>query len=199
MATCTQNKTVIEHNGISETRNNGDLFWALRGGGGGTFGVVVHYVLKLHPAQRSIVRAMITVPLYQNDSDIPLTKLFLEKGAEWLNTAPFHWGGSFFIHSTMAIATLTKNSPFDENTESELQPFYDLKSLYPTQSMINITVSNHPSISSTIFPEMAQMRGYVAGALITAEKNNESLWSFVVDEMIDNDNGYCIFSRLGGE
>ena len=61
LATCTENKTVIENPvGTSEIHNNGHLFWALRGGGGGTFGVVVHYVLKLHPAAPSIGEASIS-------------------------------------------------------------------------------------------------------------------------------------------
>ena len=131
VATCTQNKTVMENNGTSETRNNGDLFWALRGGGGGTFGVVVHYVLKLHQSPTSIVTALITVPMYQNDSDIPLAKIFLEKYAEWSSSAPLYWGGAISIGSNMVLAYLTKNRPFDGNEEkSELQQFYDLKNIY---------------------------------------------------------------------
>jgi FAD/FMN-containing dehydrogenase len=29
--------------------SNSDLFWALRGGGGGTFGVVVSVIIRAHP------------------------------------------------------------------------------------------------------------------------------------------------------
>ena len=199
VATCTQNKTVIENNGTSETRNNGDLFWALRGGGGGSYGVVVHYVLKLHPSPTSIVTAFITVPMYQNDSDIPLAKMFLEKYAEWSSSAPFYWGGSIYIGSTIVLAYLTKNRPFDGNEESELQQYYELKSLYPSESMIKFVLANHPSIRSSLFPEGAHMRGYGAGALIPAENHNESLWNLVVHTMIENDNGYCFLNKLGGE
>ena len=197
MATCTQNKTVIENNGTSETRNNGDLFWALRGGGGGTFGVVVHYVLKLHPAPTSVVTVSITVPLYQNNSDIPLAQLLLEKYAEWLNTAPFYWGGFVVLSSKMAMAKLTKYGPFDLNTDSELQPFNDLKGLYPGTNVINITLANHSSYGATLSPDPARERSYIAGALIPAEKNNASLWNFLVPDRLEND--VCGLIRLGGE
>ena len=199
VATCTQNKTVIENNGTSETRNNGDLFWALRGGGGGTFGVVVRYVLKLHPAPTYIVKAWIKVPLYQNDSDFQLATLILEKYAKWMDSAPFHWGSSMLIKSTLVIAALTKNGPLDGNEETELQPFYDLKSLYPSSTMVQFDFVNHTSIGSSIVPEPSHSRDYGAGALISAEKNNASLWNFLVNEMVENDNGYCFLSRLGGE
>jgi len=45
--------TVVLANGTVVTADacsNPDLFWALRGGGGGTFGVVTHVHYKLHPA-----------------------------------------------------------------------------------------------------------------------------------------------------
>ncbi|KAF9869884.1 hypothetical protein CkaCkLH20_12683 [Colletotrichum karsti] len=43
---------VVTPNGrfvTANEKNNADLFWALRGGGGGTFGVVTSYVVKAHP------------------------------------------------------------------------------------------------------------------------------------------------------
>ncbi|KAG0201442.1 hypothetical protein BGX28_005723 [Mortierella sp. GBA30] len=39
---------------IANAFQNNDLFWALRGGGGGTFGVVVEAVYRTHPAMNNI-------------------------------------------------------------------------------------------------------------------------------------------------
>ena len=68
MATCTEHKTIIETDGEPEI-HNGDLFWALRGGGGGTFGIVVNYVLKLLSGPTSIVYARFMV-YYNNTDDV---------------------------------------------------------------------------------------------------------------------------------
>ncbi|OJJ38088.1 hypothetical protein ASPWEDRAFT_48446 [Aspergillus wentii DTO 134E9] len=43
--TATGEKLTVSHR---DTDDRGDLFWALRGGGGGNFGVVTHFRLKLH-------------------------------------------------------------------------------------------------------------------------------------------------------
>jgi FAD/FMN-containing dehydrogenase len=47
---------------IANAARNPDLFWALKGGGGGTFGVVTRLTLRTHPLPASVgaVRAMIT-------------------------------------------------------------------------------------------------------------------------------------------
>ena len=202
VATCTQNKTIIDNNGTSETRNNGELFWALRGGGGGTFGVVVHYVLKLHPAPTSIVTAHITISVYQNDTDRPVVKMFLEAYDEWVRNAPSYWGTSLVVLNTgRFMASLTKLSPWDGNTESELKPFYDLKTLYPQPSMININLANHSSFGASLGPSAPYINGYTGGALIPPEKHNGSLWDFLVHEIMDdrNQHNWYFLIRLGGK
>ena len=73
---CSENRTIIDNNGTIETHDNGDMFWALRGGGGGTFGVTVHFVLKLHPAPTSIISTLIASPLDPNMNNQDVTELF---------------------------------------------------------------------------------------------------------------------------
>ena len=43
---------------VTATSASSDLWWALRGGGGGTYGVVVNMTIKLHPAPKSPLPAM---------------------------------------------------------------------------------------------------------------------------------------------
>ena len=133
VATCTQSKTVIEDNGSVETRNDGDLFWALRGGGGGTFGVVVYYVLKLHPAPNTFVSAVIRGSLYKNASDAHILEQGKKAYDEWVRTAPSHWGGSFGFRSGSIASWLFKFGPWEGETESELRPFLEFQARYHQQ------------------------------------------------------------------
>jgi len=50
---------------IAGERENPDLFWALRGGGGGNFGVVTSLDMRLHPLPPTIAFATIIWPLAQ--------------------------------------------------------------------------------------------------------------------------------------
>lgn len=77
---------------IADRCTNTDLFWALRGGGGGTFGVVTHMNYKLHPAT-PIVRFQFNLGNYSNNSTV--VSNFLKY---WAGTAPnleSRWGGRF--------------------------------------------------------------------------------------------------------
>ena len=173
--------------------NNGDLFWALRGGGGGTYGVVVHYVMRLHRAPSSIVKAFINVPIHHNGSDVPNVKRFLEAYSDWLSNAPSYWGGHSNIASFRVGAKLTKYGPFDGNTRSELQQFYNLDDL------IDIELVNYTTFRSSLTTDHPYMRGFCAGASFPLEKHNESLWNFITQETLVDKQGFCILTRLRGE
>ena len=55
--------------------SNPDLFWAIRGGGGGTFGIVVEFTLRLRQLPRS---AMVALSWNDTKSRFPVAKRFLE-------------------------------------------------------------------------------------------------------------------------
>lgn len=70
---------------------NTDLFWALRGGGGGTFGVVTHVEYKLHP-KTSVTEVIFQISVKTAAS----TRAFLKY---WAKATPFldnRVGGAYF-------------------------------------------------------------------------------------------------------
>jgi FAD/FMN-containing dehydrogenase len=46
--------------------SDASLFWALRGGGGGTFGVAVHFGMRLVPAPAAVQTVTVTWLLYDS-------------------------------------------------------------------------------------------------------------------------------------
>ncbi len=75
---------------IANRCQNQDLFWALKGGGGGTFGVVSHLTIKTHPLPKDFgfIRGKVTA---KSDKDYKkLIKRFLIMYREHLNNP--HWG-----------------------------------------------------------------------------------------------------------
>ncbi|WAR20986.1 ZEB1-like protein [Mya arenaria] len=66
IATATENRTVIvTPEGDTRYHENGDLLWALRGGGGGTFGIAVYFVYRLHPmpSQMVVFRMLVAIEM----------------------------------------------------------------------------------------------------------------------------------------
>lgn len=52
----------------ADDRTHPDVFWALRGGGGGTYGVVSQYVIQSHPAPRVSTGTLSFAPLDDSDA-----------------------------------------------------------------------------------------------------------------------------------
>ena len=75
--------------------DNDDLWWALRGGIGGTFGIVTEYRYILHPHPPNIIRAVTFYPLSDRVA-IPVIKEF----SSWIvHTADNNVGGSLSLDS----------------------------------------------------------------------------------------------------
>ncbi|KAI4087219.1 MAG: hypothetical protein LQ339_008942, partial [Xanthoria mediterranea] len=77
--------------------SNPDLFWAIRGGGGGTYGIVVELTLQLTQLPRS---AMVDLSWNTTQSRFPVAKRFLE----WAPRQPKEFTSQINIHkSTVQI------------------------------------------------------------------------------------------------
>jgi hypothetical protein len=75
---------------IANDCQNADLFWALRGGGGGTFGVVTRVTLMTHPLPRTFGSASGTIKAKSDAAMIELLQHFLIFYGERLSNE--HWG-----------------------------------------------------------------------------------------------------------
>ena len=67
-----------------DDRENSDLFWAIRGGGG-NFGVVTRFELKLHLVGPNVVAGMMVFPIEQAEDLLKKYREFIESAPADLN------------------------------------------------------------------------------------------------------------------
>ena len=84
--------TLINDDGTKTTSNNTEIFWALRGGGGGTFGIVTKFTYRLHYAAKGHVLFYCTYPMiFKNGTNVGYD--VLEYIGSLIPDMPRQWGG----------------------------------------------------------------------------------------------------------
>ncbi|XP_059154795.1 uncharacterized protein LOC131940187 [Physella acuta] len=81
-----------EFNGTHTITDNTDLFWAIRGGGGGTWGVVVDFTFKLHYAPERFRNILAVIPLF-DDTGFAFNKKAVADALKIVNGLSPDWGG----------------------------------------------------------------------------------------------------------
>lgn len=99
-----------------------DLFWALRGGGGGTYGVITSVTYKTHPPT-----PVIAITLIAQNLDIPATTQSLV--SEFLRFQPtiadLGWGGyAFLLPGTFFFIGVAPNTNWAD-ANATLAPLFD--------------------------------------------------------------------------
>ncbi|KAB8227121.1 uncharacterized protein BDW43DRAFT_324208 [Aspergillus alliaceus] len=74
---------------------NRDLFFALRGGGGGTYGVVVSATLKAHPSRPVVTHSLVVYPLPNRKDPLAATMALIDVVAEIMSAYPALSDGGF--------------------------------------------------------------------------------------------------------
>ncbi|KAF9942708.1 hypothetical protein BGZ67_000114 [Mortierella alpina] len=96
---------------IANAHQNMALFWALRGGGGGTFGVVVEAVYRTFPAMDGINMALWELSFY---GSVPKSTIFKQWLSLQANLTERGWSGtSFFSDKSLSLQFFQPNSNKD--------------------------------------------------------------------------------------
>ena len=126
---------IVTADGILRTANkcvNSDLFWALRGGGGGTFGVVVAATHAVEPAMQLSV-ASISYP--QTPSNVNgWLEVLVNNSLQWARSG---WGGHYRANNLICVTPLL--------TLSEAKSSMQVASSYATSHNGTVVVEMVPS------------------------------------------------------
>ena len=109
---------------IANAAMNPDLFWALKGGGGGSFGVVTRLTLKTHELADRAGAAILTIKAMSGPAYRELIGKFIAFYAEQLFNP--HWGESvnFQRNDTLSV-TMVSYGLDKAAAEAAWQPFLD--------------------------------------------------------------------------
>ncbi|XP_002987070.2 uncharacterized FAD-linked oxidoreductase ARB_02478 [Selaginella moellendorffii] len=111
---------------VANDWQNQELFWALRGGGGGTFGVVVSATYRTHPALESLAFALYNFTATTVNASNPMGKLvkkFVQISPELSDAG---WSGNFFLSSRSLVLVYllpNKNVSFANETLTPLTTY----------------------------------------------------------------------------
>ncbi|MEO8930599.1 MAG: FAD-binding oxidoreductase [Caldimonas sp.] len=110
---------------IANSRTNADLFWALKGGGGGNFGVVTRLTLRVHPLPGTFGAVNLTVRAKSDAAFRKLVGLTLDFAAKTL-VGP-HWGEQlrFRRDNTLQVSMVFQGLSRGEAVAA-WQPFFDV-------------------------------------------------------------------------
>ncbi|MGH8746820.1 MAG: FAD-binding protein, partial [Burkholderiales bacterium] len=120
---------------IANANRNADLFWALKGGGGGTFGVVTRVTLRTHPLPNFFGRVFASI---EAASDAPFRRLigkFVEFYAASLNNT--HWGEIVKLRrrNTFEIS-MSFQGLSQEQAEGIWRPFFEWLKSSPSDYVV---------------------------------------------------------------
>ncbi|EIW74307.1 FAD-binding domain-containing protein [Coniophora puteana RWD-64-598 SS2] len=131
--------TVVTSTGQYLTVNahqNPDLFWALRGGGGGTYGVVTSVTYKTHPA----LPALVAIFSVNSTNSSLIQQLFTESYTMLPSLSDAGWGGYGGIDNTsVEFIYLSPNVSWAQANET-WTPFFE-RAANLTSAGLNITAA----------------------------------------------------------
>ncbi|MFM0330110.1 FAD-dependent oxidoreductase [Paraburkholderia strydomiana] len=117
---------IVTADGVVRTVNASrepDLFWALKGGGGGSFGVVTKLTLQTHDLPEHFGWAQFAVKASSPEAYRRLAERLVDHYAENLFNA--HWGEQLVFHEDGVHVSMVCQGLDDERAKSAWAPFID--------------------------------------------------------------------------
>ncbi|MCP3710151.1 FAD-binding oxidoreductase [Paraburkholderia sp. CNPSo 3274] len=136
---------IVTADGIVRTVNacqEPDLFWALKGGGGGSFGVVTRITLQTHDLPESFGWARFKVKASSREAYRRLAARLIDHYAE--NLFNPEWGERFIFHSDEIEVAMVCQGLDDHQAKSAWGPFID----WVRASPVDFTFTEGPRVGA---------------------------------------------------
>ncbi|KAG8724815.1 hypothetical protein FRC09_013776 [Ceratobasidium sp. 395] len=138
--------TIVKPNGKIVAANscqNQDLFWALRGGGGGTWGVALDVTYKTHPALDSIVGLSVSMNFTSPEKLTSMAETFLHAFPNVSDQNIRGWA-VWTPPATLSLVIFHPNSPSVKHTNQTLAPVWEWIA-NNTETQVTSSGSIHPT------------------------------------------------------
>ena len=192
--------TTVFLNGSSENSSNTDLFWALRGGGGGTFGVAVTFTYRLHKAPSQFVIMTCYMPIYYMGQNVGTE--YLKTLDKQLATLPPEWGGYQLIGAapyptlpgSKGSITLVLNHAGEWGTPSfnAILPFYNKYNQSCGFRNVSTFLEYSNSTDAIYYP------AYVANTLVQPDSFTDAYYEFILVNVTLAQSSGCTGTLIGG-
>lgn len=180
----TADKTEITYeNGTMYSSSDVDLFWALRGGGGGTFGVVTEFVLKMHQPPSQVVKFYCSYAMRYKGQYIghDLLKAF----HSIMGNMPSEWGGYLLIIGSPISAelfgpilfVLNHYGVMSDDAKAYLEPFYSVC------DNVNFTTYDSFYEYEVTITEEEYIWAYIFNTFMSVDQFTDDWLEFVSEEM----------------
>ncbi|WP_233837265.1 FAD-binding oxidoreductase [Paraburkholderia sp. ZP32-5] len=136
---------IVTADGVVRTVNASrepDLFWALKGGGGGSFGVVTRITLQTHELPENFGWAEFKVKASSRDAYRQLVGRLVDHYAGRLLNP--HWGEQLVFHNDEVHVAMVCQGLSDEQVKSVWAPFID----WVRASPVDFTFNEEPHIGA---------------------------------------------------
>ena len=156
--------TVVTPDGkvrIANRCQNSDLFWALRGGGGGTFGIVLDATHRVEPAA-PVAWAMITIPASSSDETVmEWLELQAQESLKWGREG---WGGhvgGLYLRRVNPIEPIANLDDGGAAARASLQKAIDFSRMHNGTSTVEVLPTFYDVYTKYINPGGLQNSGMV--------------------------------------
>jgi FAD/FMN-containing dehydrogenase len=159
---------------IANACTNPDLFWGLKGGGGGSLGVVTRVTLRTYPLPDWFGGAFLTVKASSADAFSRLVSRFVAFYAERLWSP--HWGESVAFRRDYTFTTTMVWQGLEQTqAEAAWRPFLDWLAAAP-QDFTIVAAPRIVAVPARHWWDAAYLREHVAGA-VTGNAAGNAWWT----------------------